>query len=269
MTRFIPAQLIVSALLLGAVQTSTAQCTPESSIDDDFESYAAGVGEALPDCWSSQGTPGPIIGARNTSGEAHSGTQYMSIYTFFTADADLYIISPELSTIDGAHGAEFYIKSSLTDATYEFGTMSDANDMNTFVSASSATNLGSSYNMVSTGAIPANTGHKYFAIHIVAPTIHSSIKIDDFKWSAAGNLSIATITTNELSFAPNPASDFLTISGNMQQGEHVRMVNTSGQVVLSQEVVAATESLTLNVSDIEAGVYFVAVGDLTHKIIIR
>ncbi len=156
--------ITISALFILTFHNIKAQCTPQVTISDDFESYAAGTGEPLPDCWSTVGDQGLVIGNRNTAGEANSGTNYISIYTFFISNSETYIISPELSTIDGNHYAEFYIKSSDANSTLEYGTMSDPNDASTFVSASSSEALSNVYQLVTTGVIPASIGHNYFAI---------------------------------------------------------------------------------------------------------
>lgn len=134
--------------------TLTAQCTANATIDDDFESYTAGSSAGLPDCWSKIGT-GPMIGLRNTSGESNSGTNFINIYTFFTSNANVYIISPELSTIDGNHFAEFYVRTAYLDVTLEYGTMSDNSNASTFVSAGTGTLGNDVYTKITTANIAA------------------------------------------------------------------------------------------------------------------
>lgn len=184
-------QLIFTLLLTANCLIAYGQCNPQTTFSDDFESYTAGSTAGLPTCWQSQGTFGQMIGTRNNAGAAHSGANYISIYTFFTANATTYIISPELSTIDGNHFAEFYVNVEFGDVVLEYGTMSDpANTTTTFSTVSNASLVVNTYTKITTAAIPQSGGHKYFAIKFTSPTMHTAIKIDDFSW----NVSTSTVT---------------------------------------------------------------------------
>lgn len=176
-----------------------AQCTPVETIDDNFESYSAGNGEPMPTCWAELNSGNLYIGVRNTSGAANSGSKYISIYTLIQNNAEAYIITPKLSTIDGNHKANFYIgANTISGVTYQLGTMSSNSDTNTFTSLGDEISLQTTdYVNVDSGLVPTTTD-TYFAIKIKA-SAHTNIKIDDFKWESE----VASITNDECSGAIN------------------------------------------------------------------
>ena len=155
--------------------------TSQTTIDDNFEDYPAGVGQPLPDCWSSIAPSGMVIGNRNIAGGAYSGSNYISAYVSIFNDQDGYIISPKLSTLNGGYEADFYIKTSYPGATFQYGTMSDPTESSTFNAVGSETSLSIAYTNVNTGSIPA-TSDEYFVIKFTSPNQHTVIQMDDFKW---------------------------------------------------------------------------------------
>ncbi|MCH2224695.1 MAG: T9SS type A sorting domain-containing protein [Crocinitomicaceae bacterium] len=261
--------IIISALFILTFHNAKAQCTPQATISDDFESYAAGTGEPLPDCWSTVGDQGLVIGNRNTAGEANSGTNYISIYTFFTSNSETYIISPELSTIDGNHFAEFYIKSSDANSTIEYGTMSDPSDASTFVSTSSSESLSNVYQLVTTGPIPASTGHNYFAIKVNCVDQHMTARIDDFEWQSNGNTSgLFAESTNQFVMFPNPANNQITINGNFSESTKVNLFTIGGQLVKSQTINGVSSS-DINIGNFPSGIYIVEIAGNRKRLIIQ
>lgn len=234
-------------------KTLVAQCNPQTTINDDFESYTASSSAGLPTCWSSVAPLGVMIGTRNTSGESNSGDKFINIYTFFSSNATVYIVSPELSTIDGSHFAEFYMRTAYPDVTVEYGTLSDNSSGSSFISAGTATFGNNVYSKITTGAIPANSGHKYFAIKFTAPTSHTGIKIDDFSWKS-DNLSIGEGISNEpeISIYPNPSNHFTTIKIN-QEGEYT-LTDLTGKTI-QQDVLDYSGETKLDVSELKNGTY--------------
>lgn len=197
-------QFVLSGVLAFTAFFSYTQCVPQATINDDFESYTAGSSAGLPTCWKSIAPALVMMGVRSDAADANSGVQFVNIYTFFSSNAVVYLISPELSSIDGNHFAEFYVKTAYPDVTVEYGSMSSNTDAATFVSAGTGTIGNNVHTLITTSAIPATAGHKYFAIKFTAPTAHSGIKIDDFSWDQISspacnevqNLSVSSITHN-------------------------------------------------------------------------
>ena len=155
--------------------------TARMTINNTFESYPAGTGQPLPECWTSIAPTGMVIGNRNTAGEAYSGTNYISAYVSVFNNQDGYIISPKLSSINGNYEADFFIKTSYPGATFQYGTMSDPTDVSTFNAIGSETSLSIAYTNINTGSIP-NTSDEYFVIKFTSPDQHTVIRMDDFKW---------------------------------------------------------------------------------------
>lgn len=241
-------------------------------IDDDFESYPAGVGEALPDCWTSIAPAGMVIGTRNSAGEANSGTNYISAYVSVFNNQDAYIITPKLNTIDGGHEADFFIKTSIPGATYQLGTMSDPNDNNTFTSLGDILTLTTSYVNVNTGSISASSD-EYFVIKLSAPEQHTVIRIDDFKWSSS-LLTIGELNNSPFIIYPNPSYDGkLHIEQNnvlLQKDINITIFNITGKQVYSSILNA---DKTIDISHMQPGTYIVKLQSdsvfLVEKIVLK
>lgn len=226
------------------VLLANAQCLPQATIFDDFESYSAGSGQPLPTCWSSIDDPF-AIGLRDDPSEAYSGNNNIYTYTFFSSNDVTYIISPELSTIDGNHFASFYAKSTETNATIEYGTMSDASDKTTFVPFGSPISLTNSYQSYVNPNITPNAGHKYFVFKLVSPSMHTSTRIDDFSWSAANlpcnnvsNIQVSDVTDNSalISWDSQANSSNYTIEYGLSGfvlGSGTSVVTTDTSIVLN------------------------------------
>lgn len=264
-------QILFACLSLVILNNITiAQCTPQTTINDDFESYTAGSTAGLPTCWSSIAPTLVMIGTRNTSGESNSGDKFINIYTFLSSNATVYIVSPELSTIDGNHFAEFYMRTAYPDVTVEYGTLSDNSSSSSFISAGTATFGNNVYSQITTVPIPVNSGHKYFAIKFVAPTSHTGIKIDDFSWKS-DNLSIGNGGINsepEISIYPNPSNHFTTIRVN-QEGNYI-LTDLAGKTI-QQDVLDYSGETKLDVSQLKNGTYIIKIstkdGTYSRKII--
>jgi hypothetical protein len=258
---FLPFLIIASSVF--------GQCPPEATITDDFESYVAGVGAALADCWSYQGTDGMTVGVRNTAGEALSGSNYLSCYVGFSSDAEIYLISPELSTLDGMHGALFHVKSSGMGE-FEYGTMSDPNDVSSYLPAVSMSNLSNGYEEVNTGALSATAGHVHFVVRATSSSPHSVIRLDDFSWDAVSGTSInSNENLVEAAIYPNPAKDNLIIEFATQRERMVQIIDALGRVVMNE--LSNNTRIDLDIHELKKGVYFASVienkGVLTRRII--
>lgn len=70
----------------------------------------------------------------------------------------------------------------------------------------------------------------------------------------------------QLSIMPNPATDYITITG-IPRYTPVQLINLNGQTVKS--IQAATGTATLNVSGIQKGVYIVRAGEKRGKVVVE
>ncbi len=117
---------------------------------------------------------------------------------------------------------------------------------------------------------PATTGTYYIGFHNNTPTAtgattNNLIFIDTF--SVSTNLSNQSFDNDAFSLYPNPSSDFLNISNpNNVEIKNISVIDINGRTI--KNINSAT---TINVSDLNAGVYFVTIetaeGKSTKKFI--
>lgn len=237
-----------------------AQCTSVETINDGFESYST---ESLPPCWSSISAP-HAMRVDDDDSKAHSGSQNLYTYTFFSFNDISYLITPELSTVDGTHFAEFYIKSTETNATFDIGTMSDNTDESTFVASSTANAITKDYQKITTANFPAISEHKYLAFRLVSPSWHTSIRIDDFKWF--NSLDVVGITESQITdlvVFPNPTNGIVIIK-TADGLLNTKLFNSVGIFVAD----LGNES-TLDVSNFVDGIYFLKIKTIQTMQIVK
>ena len=64
---------------------------------------------------------------------------------------------------------------------------------------------------------------------------------------------------------PNPTDGVITLSG-FQMGEYC-ITNLTGQTVLTGQITAETQQI--DVSNLPQGMYFISVGEVTQKFVVR
>ncbi len=74
------------------------------------------------------------------------------------------------------------------------------------------------------------------------------------------------VAAEELRVFPNPASELLTVS-NIQNGSQVMLFDVAGNLVLKHEVYGT--ELTLNVGELNSGIYIIKVGSNTTRVVIK
>ena len=75
-----------------------------------------------------------------------------------------------------------------------------------------------------------------------------------------------TAENNEIRIYPNPAKDQVTIDG-IENTENVQLINMMGQVV--KQFNNVNESVTINISELPAGMYFVRMGNTVKKLMVE
>ncbi len=240
------------AVALFSIAELKAQCTPQDLISEGFESYTAGTGEPMADCWSII-TDG-ADGVRNKVGDANTGNNYAFIYTMFNWNSVSYIITPEISSIDGEHYAEFYLKASRDDVTIEYGTMTDNTDASTFVSIGSQA-ITQDYEKITTPNVAPTAGHKYFAIKLTAPTFHTALYLDDFEWKKETTMGVFDANNqNNFRYYPNPVRDYLNIDSD-KGIEKVEIYDVNGRLIYHS--VFNKRNVQINIQELSSGVYIV------------
>ena len=92
--------------------------------------------------------------------------------------------------------------------------------------------------------------------------INTRLKVDYINVTHNTGIQIQNLSSNELNFFPNPASGTLYIQlKGSQIGEKclVEVLNTTGQEVLSQEIINAQSIESLNLMNFASGLYFIKI----------
>lgn len=230
---------------------ANAQCTAVETLDENFENFVAGAAEgALPqNCWTS-GDSYPRIGAVSTE-----GNKSIQFYTFMSPSVSMYLVSPELSTIDGNHSLSFDIGAPSTAGVIKIqvGTMATATDFANFspvgseitvMAASTRSNI----------VIPASTTQKYIAFRVNSGNVpHSATTIDNVKWQST--LSVNDSKLASFSVYPNPSTDRnVTVAfGSTIEKGNIAIYSLAGAKVFETTMQENTQ--TVNLSDLASGIY--------------
>src|SRR5690554_272773 len=230
--------LTFSLLLCGTfMNVANAQCTAVQTFSEDFETFTT-----FPDnCWVSN----KAIPQIDLDVDATTGNHSIMFYSFFSASEPIYLVSPELSTIDGNHSLEFEVLSvNATTTTIEVGTMTDNTDFSTFSAVGSA--ISPTVGIHQSTNIPANAGHKYIAIKFIPDDIHQAMFLDNIKWDSS--LSTPKFNTNKVTIYPNPSTSIFYLDTEIDV-KSIEVYNTLGQRMLT------TNQKQINLENAANGVY--------------
>lgn len=201
---------------------------------DDFENFPA-------NCWSS-----------NDSSEhtftviEEDSNKMLQVYSGF-AEEEVYIISPEMVSIDGAHSVSYEVVSiTQPGTTLQIGTMSDPSDVNTFVAAEDAVDTAAG--VYTSQVVPAVEGHKYVAIKYVHNGGHKVLKLDNIKWIVPA--SSGKFDRSQVTLYPNPTRNLIYIDTDLNL-QTIDVYNNLGQRILTAN--GADNSVDLSAQP--AGVY--------------
>ena len=75
------------------------------------------------------------------------------------------------------------------------------------------------------------------------------------------NVSVSSVSLDNVAIFPNPASDVITIAGLTAAQSTITVLDVNGKVIISQVVTAAQTDLTI--ANVESGVYFIQVSSET------
>jgi len=223
-------------LAIGLVSfNANSQCTAVATFNETFNGATA-----LPACWANSGT---IYFMGNNAATLYSG------FAPNTTAGVTYLISPELSTIDGNHFLEYVLTTAApnNNGSLEIGTMSDNTDVSTFVAIPTPTPNGGTY---TTTAIAANSGHKYIAFKFSYTGQHQGVTIDNVEWKTT--LNTPKFDTSKVTVYPNPTSGIFNVESTLNIAQ-IEVYNSTGQKVLT------TANKEINLQSAANGLYFVTV----------
>ena len=89
----------------------------------------------------------------------------------------------------------------------------------------------------------------------------------------AANVGIDDVEGTTLALTPNPATDMVTVSG-VKAGSNVTLLDVTGHAVFTQAIKQSdNQAITIDVSMLPSGVYFVRVSDgavtVVRKLIVK
>lgn len=258
---------LLSAVLFCAYLTSNAQCDPVTTFNQNFETFTNGP---LPqNCWTAN-TGNPKLNVATVS-----ANKLLQAYSFMSPTAPIYIVSPELTTIDGSSmitfDTQFSTGSAPGNMTIEVGTLAAATNYASFQAIGSPITVTSSLTN-QTVNIPATTD-KFIAFKIVADAQHVSSNIDNITYIPRLNINKPHLDV--FSIYPNPSTDKkITIaSSSLQNDTSVIVYTLTGAKVYETVIDSNSTEKTLYLSDLSAGAYILKLqsGDYntTKKLILK
>lgn len=228
---------------------SNAQCDPVTSFSENFETFTNGV---LPqNCWTGSASPKVTVATV-------SGNKVLQAYSFITPTAPFYIVSPELTVIDGNQKLSFTAQPATGSApgnmTIQIGTLTTASDFGTFQAIGTPITVSSTVTTFNNIVIPASATQKFIAFRIQADAQHVASLIDNITYQP--DLSIDKPQLNTFKLYPNPSADKkITISYNSNDTSSITIYNLTGAKVFETQLESNSEGNTLDLSALAGGVY--------------
>lgn len=220
----------------GGFAQDTDTCTATETFDFSFDDFTAFPQQ----CWSaSHGSP--MFSLAGTTDKS------VQVYSFMSGASDFYLVTPQVSTIDGEHVLEFNVGTVSAGLKIQIGTLLSPTNYGSFVSAGNliTPEAGTLYTSI---AIPAVEDHNYVAFKIIPNGDHKAVTINNAKWKSA-NLSVGGFEKNLVKVYPNPTTDYVTIQSEKRVAQ-VNLYNQLGQLVSNQG------SDVLDLTKVSTGVYF-------------
>lgn len=96
------------------------------------------------------------------------------------------------------------------------------------------------------------------------------VKDDTAIWSTEScfmSTDEVNVNKNRVEVYPNPATHFVNVKWKNNDVDKIEIFDMNGKLVLSNQV--KRNDIVLNIGHLEAGVYLIKVGELTHKLIVK
>ena len=237
------------------------ECAAVETLDENFNSFEQGTDPLDQNCWTANnGAPLVYI-----DGNEDSTENFVSVYAMFTPNGTGYLVSPELSTMNGEYELSFdtgLITPTAPGAvTIQVGTVAAAGDFESFTAYGdlitlNTTDVTSFTNMV----LPASETQKHIAFKITTTGSHDAAFIDNVVWSEAETNDLEYFNSNKASISlyPNPSSDKnVTIAFNNFTAEGTISVYSLTGAKVFEVAANATPSLQLHIPSLTSGMYLV------------
>ena len=241
---------LLTAVLFCASFMANAQCTAVETLNESFENFVDG-GFAQ-NCW----TTNEAANSPKATITTVAGSKVVQLYSFFTPAVPWYIVSPEVSTIDGNHKLSFSVSPIAGTMTVQVGTMATPTDFANFQNVGNPIAVSAAQTNFSNIIIPASATQKHIAFKVVATAMHVASALDNIVWESTLGVNDSKLAS--LSVYPNPSVDRnVTISYNndvvSSEKNSVAVYNLAGAKVF--ETIMQENTQTLNLSELASGIY--------------
>jgi hypothetical protein len=261
--------IAIDNVVWDAVAT-TPTCPAVTTLNENFDAFVTATGFPQ-NCWSKIAA-GPLV---YLGGDAGNNTALF--YSLFSPNTNAYLVTPQISTIDGNHVLSFDASlapgsSAGQTVTLQPGTLSNPADAATFVAVGNPIVLSSSTSASYTNiAIPASATQGYVAFRFNASGVHTAASLDNVVWQSA-TAGTGTVKANAFSIFPNPTSDKnVTLNYNNLSNGQVSVYAITGAKVYETAVSGTTQNI--NLTALSAGMYVVKLQSgnytATQKLIIK
>ena len=184
-------KILLSAGMLCASLIASAQCDPQTTLNEDFSDFTIATSWAGENCWNKialgfAGGGGLVY----TAQDGDPANQYITYYAAMAVNVNSYLSSPEVTTFDGQHQLSFSSwKLAMNGAvpagtvTIQVGTMTNVADAATFVAVGTpltvTTDTPQTFSNI---VIPSAPAGSHIAFRFSADTAHNAIAIDNVVW---------------------------------------------------------------------------------------
>lgn len=234
-------------------------CAPKTSLFENFDTYNTGLLNSNAPCWGRIVTG---IASCNINGSipAASGTKHVQQRSVSPGDISIAIL-PELSNVNaGTHSLTFKAYCAVNTGKLDVGYLTNPADANTFtlIQQLNITNTSytpttgtSDYAVVIPNTVPA--GARLAIRNTYATSGNAMYYWDDISWAPTVVLGVSeTATKDDFIIYPNPFTDAVTISGDVQL-QSVFVYDASGKMV--KEIKSSEKTVSLH--DLNSGMYMI------------
>lgn len=224
-------------------------CAPQTSLFENFDAYNTGLLTNAA-CWGRLVTG---IGSVNINGTgAYSGTKHIMQRPL---NASSMALLPELSNINaGTHSLKFRAYCSTNAGVMKIGYVTNPADITSFVLIQSLNITNTSYASASEYSIVIpNTVPATAKLAIYTDSGNLTYYYDDVSWAPTVALGVSEISTkHEVIIYPNPFTDTITISGDVEL-QSVVIYDASGKMI--KEFKGSEKTISLHY--LTSGMYMV------------
>ncbi len=89
-------------------------------------------------------------------------------------------------------------------------------------------------------------------------------------FTASGSSSLQEVNAREFAIYPNPAKSFVTLEFEaLQENTLLQILDINGRRVRTLDLKAGIETLRIDLGDLPKGIYTIAIGNTTKKLIVE